>query len=84
MLRVTYCDALRELLVDGNRDAYARFREAVRQVLASVEEMMLPVQSAGRTEVSHLVVRRGSPPTRVSCDQGRICAEFAGAVLVVH
>lgn len=72
MFRVTYCDTQRELLVDGHRDDYARFREAVRQVLASVDEMVLPVQSAGRTEVSHFVVRRGPPPTRVSYDQGRI------------
>jgi hypothetical protein len=77
MLRVTYCDAQRVLLVDGHRDDYARFREAVRRVLASVAEIVLPVQSAGRTEVTQLVVRRGPPPTRVSCDPGRIVLSVA-------
>jgi len=76
MLRVTYSHSnrIQEVPVDGSRDDYANLSDAVRQVLTSGSEEALPVQSAGQTNISCLVVRQGPPPNRVSCE--RDCIVF--------
>jgi hypothetical protein len=77
MLRAAYHDAQRELLVDGRREDYEQLREAARQALTSGSEVSLAVQSTGHTTVSHLVVRSGAPPNRVSFERGRVVISVA-------
>ncbi|HEY4262368.1 MAG TPA: hypothetical protein VGM98_19560 [Schlesneria sp.] len=72
MLQAAYHDAQRELLVDGQREDYEHFRDAVSRSLASGSEVVLPVQSTGNTAVSHIVVRSSTPPNRVSYERGRV------------
>ena len=77
MLRVAYHEAQRELLVNGRREDYEQFRDAVCQALASRSEVPLPVQSTGNTAVSHFVVRSSPPPNRVSYERGRVVFSIA-------
>ena len=77
MLRATYNESQRELLVDGCREDYERLRDAVRQSLVSGSELAIRVLSAGPTVVTHLVVRRSTLPNRVSHESGRIILEVA-------
>jgi hypothetical protein len=77
MLRVAYFDAKSELLVNGKREDYAGFRDAVRQALSSQSEVVLAVQSTGERGVSHFVVRSGAPPNRVSYEGGRVVFSVA-------
>jgi hypothetical protein len=80
MLRVAYDQSRKELLVDGSRADYEHLRDAVRQSIVSGSELELPVQSAGQTTITHLVVRRGTPPNRVSHERGRIILEVASSL----
>src|SRR5262245_43043420 len=77
MLRASYHDAQRELLVDGSREDYEQLRDTVRQALISRSEVALPVQSNGDTAVSHFVVRSSTPPNRVSYERGRVVFSVA-------
>jgi len=77
MLRVTYHDETSELLVDGRREDYERFSNATQQAIVSGGEIMLPVESAGRTNINCLIVRSGPPPNRVGCERGRIVFSIA-------
>jgi hypothetical protein len=77
MLQAAYYDAERQLLVDGNREDYERFRDTVCQALTSCAEVALAVQSTGDTAVSHFVVRSGEPPNRVSHERGRVVFSIA-------
>lgn len=77
MLRATYSDTHRELLVDGSCADYEQLRDIVRQALTSRSEVALPVQSTGDTAVSHFVVRAGTPPNRVSYERDRVVFSVA-------
>jgi hypothetical protein len=82
MLRVSYYGKQKELLVDGHRDDYEEFRDAVRRALISRSEITLPFQSTGDTSVSQFVVRSGMPPNRVSYEEGRIIFSVAPSLQV--
>ena len=72
MLKAAYYGPEKQLLVDGHREDYEKFRAAVHQALTSRSEITLPVHSTGDTPVSHFVVRVGSSPNRVCYDGGRV------------
>jgi hypothetical protein len=77
MLRAAYHSAQRELLVDGRREDYAHLSETARQAIDSGVEAELPVLNTGPTAISHFVVRRGTPPNRVSVENGRVVFSVA-------
>ena len=77
MLRVAYYDSQRELLVAGCRDDYEHLCDVVRQSLVSGSELAISVRSTGETLITHLMVRRSTPPNRVSYQRGLIVLEIA-------
>jgi hypothetical protein len=77
MFRSAYCDLRRELLVNGHREDYEQLRDTVRQALTSQSEIVLPVQSAGETAVSHFVVRSSAPPNRITYELGQVIFSVA-------
>jgi hypothetical protein len=82
MLRVSYYRGQNELLVDGHRDDYEEFRNAVHRALTSRSDISLPLQSTGDTLVTHFVVRSGTPPNRVSYEGDRIIFSVAPSLQV--
>jgi hypothetical protein len=77
MLKAVYHSTQQELLVDGRREDYAHLSDCTRQVVNSGVEVELAVRSTGPTAISHFVVRRGTPPNRVSIEKDKIIFSVA-------
>lgn len=77
MLQAAYHCTPSELLVDGGRDDYNTFASAVHQSITTGVEVKLPVESVGPIRVACFIVRRGSPPNRVSYSDSAVVFAIA-------